>query len=198
VIRAYRPDDLAALRQICVQTGDAGRDATGQWSDDGLLPDVFLEPYLVLEPSTAWVVEWDDRAVGYLVAAFDTRGFVRRWSEEWTPVFAARHPRVAQDPGEQWLLDTGLEPGHLLSAHVDAFPAHLHIDLLPAAQGLGAGRALMRELGSAASTAGVVGIHLGVGSSNSSALAFYDRLGFRELSTDDSTTWMGIAPGQLT
>jgi hypothetical protein len=35
------------------------------------------------------------------------------------------------------------------------------------------------------------------GSSGTGTLAFYDRLGFRELSADDSTTWMGIAPGQL-
>ncbi|MBG6055426.1 ribosomal protein S18 acetylase RimI-like enzyme [Salinibacterium sp. CAN_S4] len=197
MIRAYRPDDLDALRQICVLTGDAGRDATGQWSDDGLLPDVFLEPYLVIEPSTAWVVEQDDRPVGYLVATLDTRDFVRRWRQEWSPVFAARHPRAAPDPGERWLHVAGVEPEHLLNAHTDAFPAHLHIDLLPAAQGRGAGRALMRGLGRAAISAGVAGVHLGVGRSNTGALAFYDRLGFRELSTDDSTTWLGIAPGQL-
>ena len=197
MIRDCRPGDLAALREVCLATGDFGGDATGLWSDDGLLADLFLEPYVAIEPSTAWVVEVDDRAVGYLVAAFDTRRFIRRWREEWTPVFAARLSRTAVDPREQWLRDAGHEPGFMLNEHVDEFPAHLHIDMLPAAQGRGSGRALMRELGLAAMAAGVPGIHLGVGRSNADAIAFYDRLGFRELSADADTVWLGIAPEVL-
>ncbi len=197
MIRAYRRDDLAALREVCLLTGDSGGDATGRWSDDGLLADIFLEPYVVLEPSTAGVVEVDDRAVGFLVAAFNTRRFIRRWREEWTPIFATRHSRAAVDPQEQWLRDAGYEPEFMLNAHVEGFPAHLHIDLLPAAQGSGSGRALMRQLGLAAVAAHVPGIHLGVARSNAGALAFYDRLGFRELSADADTAWLGIAPERL-
>ena len=46
-LRRYRPGDLARLREICVLTGAAGSDATGRWSTDDLLPDLFLEPYVI-------------------------------------------------------------------------------------------------------------------------------------------------------
>lgn len=197
MIRAYRPDDLPALREVCLLTGDSGRDATGLWSDDGVIADVFLEPYVVLAPSTAWVVEVDARAVGYLVATLDTRRFIRDWRDRWTPIFATRHTRTAVDPREQWLRDAGYDPGSMMNAHVNEYPAHLHVDLLPAAQGRGSGRALMHRLGLAAVAAEVPGIHLGVGRSNAAALAFYERLGFRELSANADTVWMGIAPAAL-
>lgn len=197
VIRRFRAADLPALREVCLKTGDSGNDATGLWSSDSLLPDVFLEPYVTLEPETAWVVEVDDRAAGYLVATFDTRRFARRWSEHWTPVFASRHSRTAPEASEQWLRDAGHDPTALLNEHVDAFPAHLHIDLLPAAQGSGSGRALMRRLGLAAVEAGVPGIHLGVALSNTGARAFYERLGFRELSVGADAAMLGIAPEAL-
>jgi ribosomal protein S18 acetylase RimI-like enzyme len=195
LIRAYRPDDLGALRRVCLLTGRAGGDATGQWSSDDLLPDVFLEPYVTLEPSTAWVVEQDARPVGYLVAALDTAAFADSWRSHWSPVFAARHARIADDPQEQWLRDSGYDPDWMLGPQVEAYPAHLHIDLLPAAQGSGWGRALMRELGRAA--AGVPGIHLGVARQNLAALAFYQRLGFRELSVTADTLVLGIDPAEL-
>lgn len=197
MIRTYRSVDLQELRRVCLVTGDSGGDATGLWSSDGLLADVFLEPYVELEPSAAWVVEAGDRVVGYLVATFDTRRFVRLWSESWTPIFAARHARTAVDSREQWLRDAGYDPSLLVNEHVDLFPAHLHVDLLPEAQGSGSGRALMRALGRAAMDAGVPGIHLGVARANAGALRFYDRIGFRELSADADTVWLGVAPERL-
>ena len=195
MIRLYRPDDLAALRRICVLTGRACTDATGQYSSDDLLPDVFLEPFVTLEPQTAWVVDIGG-PVGYLVGTLDTRGLVERWRREWTPVFADRHDRRAADPAEQWVVDFGYEPDWMLIPQVEAYPAHLHIDLLPEAQGAGWGRALMRQLAGAAVAAEVPGIHLGMARDNLAALAFYRRLGFTELPSTDALV-LGIDPERL-
>lgn len=202
MIRAYRSADLPALRRICLLTGRAGGNATGQWSTDDLLPDVFLEPFVTLVPETAWTVEQDGRPVGYLVGVLDTTAFVSRWRDEWTPVFATRHPRVADVPGfdpaaEQWLHDFGYDPSWMLGDQVADFPAHLHIDLLPEAQGSGYGRGLMREFGLAAVAAGVPGIHLGMARDNLPALAFYRRLGFRELPYESQALLLGIDPREL-
>jgi hypothetical protein len=138
VIRPYRPSDLPELRRICLLTGRAGTDATGQYSSDELLPDVFLEPYVALEPETAWTVELGGAPVGYLLATLDTAAFVAVWESSWAAEFARRHPVVVG--GEEWLHDRrpSLVEGH---------PAHLHIDLLPSAQRGGWGRALLRQLG---------------------------------------------------
>ncbi len=74
-IRRAVPGDLESLRDICLRTGDGGADATGRWSDDGLLPDVFLEPYLRYPEGLAWVIDEGSGAAGYLVAVADTRDF---------------------------------------------------------------------------------------------------------------------------
>ena len=198
MIRQYRPEDLPALRAVCLLTGSDGADATGRWSTDDLLPDLFLEPYAVLEPEHVWVVEQDARPVGYLIAAFDTRAFVERWRTDWTPRFAERYGRTADDPAEQWLRDLGYEPERMLVPQVDAYPAHLHIDLLPEAQGSGWGRRLMRELALAAVASGVPGIHLAMSRDNVGAGAFYERLGFRDLgNAADDPRVMGIDPTLL-
>jgi len=198
VIRPYRPDDLAALRRICLLTGRAGQDATGQYSSDDLLPDVFLEPFVTLAPETAWVVDFGAGPVGYLLGVLDTRAFAELWRAEWVPVFAQRHARIAEDPAEQWVVDFGYTSDWMLIPQLDAYPAHLHIDLLPEAQGGGWGRRLMGTLGEAAVAAGVPGIHLGMARDNLPALAFYTRLGFAELPGDGDALVLGIDPIKLT
>jgi len=196
-IRPYRARDLAALRRVCVLTGKAGGDATGQWSDDDLLPDVFLEPFVTMAPGTAWTVEQDGRPVGYLVGSLDTAAFAATWRRQWTPVFSQRHPRIAANPAEQWLCDFGYEPGWMLGPQVEAYPAHLHIDLLPEAHGSGYGPGLMREFGLAAIAAGVPGIHHGMARDNAQALAFYTRLGFQQLPHESEALLLGIDPARL-
>ncbi len=65
---------------------------------------------------------------------------------------------------------------------LERFPAHLHIDLLPEAQGQGLGRALLRDAATRLVAEGVPGIHLAYDSANPGAAAFYDRLGWRPVS----------------
>ena len=60
----------------------------------------------------------------------------------------------------------------------DEYPAHLHIDLLPEAQGQSWGRRLIQTLVEALREQGVSGLHLVAGSDNAGALAFYPRVGF--------------------
>jgi RimJ/RimL family protein N-acetyltransferase len=60
-------------------------------------------------------------------------------------------------------------------------PAHLHIDLLPAYQGAGHGRALITTFLQALGEMGVPRVHLGMDPRNTRARAFYERLGFTEI-----------------
>jgi GNAT superfamily N-acetyltransferase len=61
------------------------------------------------------------------------------------------------------------------------YPAHLHIDLLPAYQRSGHGRKMIVTLLGALHDAGAPGAHLGVLAANTPARAFYHRVGFHEL-----------------
>jgi GNAT superfamily N-acetyltransferase len=190
-IRAYRDDDHDALRSICLRTGLRGQDASGHWSSDELLPDLYLTPYTRYAPDRVLVVADDaDRTVGYLLVVPDTIAFVEWWRSEVTPAFAQKYPRVAPTSpdgrDEQWFHDLGFEPERMIPAGVgldlERFPAHLHVDLLPEAQGHGLGRALMRDAAARLVAEGVPGIHLAYDSANTGAAAFYDRLGWRPVS----------------
>lgn len=180
-IRPATIDDLAAMRRICLLTGDSGLDATGRWSSDELLADVFLEPYLRYPTGLGWVVDEEGGVVGYLVAAADTSDFVAWWRGSWVAEFTARHGATPERAEEKWLYDAGTQPELQLDRFdVRAFPAHLHIDLLPVAQGRRLGQALMRTLGEELQRRAVPGVHLGFGEDNVRAAAFYRRLGFDE------------------
>jgi len=180
-IRRASIEDLEAMRRVCLLTGDSGHDATGRWSDDGLIPDVYLEPYMRYPDGLAWVVDEGDGASGYLIAVADTAAFARWWRRTWVEEFVERHGAVPANDDEAWLFAGGTQPERMaMPALLDAFPAHLHVDLLPQAQGRGLGRRLIQTLGHELVRRGVPGVHLGVGADNVGAAAFYRRLGFDE------------------
>lgn len=211
MIRPYRPGDRGAVAQVCVRTAAAGGDARGLYSDDLLMPEVYALPYVTYAPDLAFVVVHagddtggdtggdpderlrvdDGRLVGYVLGVADTADFVAWWEREWAPGFVRRHPapgrpaRSGATPSysESSLLRDGRDPRRMLLPpdELAAYPAHLHIDLLPVAQRRGYGRRLVDTLRGALAARGVPGVHLGYDPANTAARAFYDRLGFREL-----------------
>jgi ribosomal protein S18 acetylase RimI-like enzyme len=194
-IRAFHPGEEWALAEICLRTADAGGDATGVFDDDDIWAAVFVLPYLERHPDFAFVVETDDaRPVGYIVGAPDTDAFEAWFARDWWPRFAERWPRPTAQHSRQdgtLLYAYGRDAGR--SAHSDALPAHLHIDLLPEAQGQGSGRRLVDTLFDAFRAAGVRGVHLGTAASNAGAVAFYERLGFTALPTSPGNRAFGFA-----
>jgi len=196
-IRGYQPDDRDDCYDVCVKTGLAGADATGLYSDDRLIPDIFCGPYLDLEPVCAFVVDDGERVVGYCFAAENTRDFVERYAREVLPKFILRHASSSigadADGAQREMTGLGLHPERLLIPEVDAYPAHLHIDLLPSAQGQGLGRGLIDALLDELTARGVPGVHLEMDGANSGAGAFYARLGFSRLdSSDDDSVRFGM------
>ena len=184
LIRAYRPADLDAVYDICVQTADAGGDARGQYSTDRLMGDVFAAPYVTLEPEHAHILDdGTGAAVGYVIGTADTARFVRRYRDEWLPTTAGRYPDPADPPvtREDSMLWLHEHPERMIVPELADYPAHLHIDLLPRWQGKGWGRGLISALLAGLRAAGASRVHLGMAVSNVSARAFYDRMGFTEI-----------------
>ena len=189
-IRPYLPRDLPAVREVCLRTAAAGQDATGLYSTDDLAFDVYARPYLEFAPDLAFVLQHDGRVSGYVLGVTDTREFVTWFRESWVPRLASSYEHV--DPPlteEQRVIHSGFTPDRMIVAEVDDHPAHLHINLLPAAQGQGRGRQLIERVLAELRARGVPGVHLGMDPANTGARAFYDRLGFVELpsSTPDET-----------
>ena len=195
VIRRYRPTDRAAVADICVRTGDAGGDSSAVYPDPELLPSIFALPYVEYEPRLAFVIDDAGTPVGYVLGTADTPAFVRWFREQWLPTLVPRYPPRPDPPVTPTDRMIGLlhRPERMLAPEVADYPAHLHIDLLPGYQGAGHGRALMTTFLRALGDAGVGRVHLGMDRRNTRARAFYDRVGFHEITVPDvpGATFLG-------
>jgi ribosomal protein S18 acetylase RimI-like enzyme len=197
-VEGYRAADREALYDICLRTGDAGGDATGLYRDPDLLGHVYLGAYLALEPGLARVLRRPDGSpAGYTVAAASTTAFENACEQSWWPPLRARYPLPAADdqsPDARLvrIIHTGISAaGPWLGEH----PAHLHIDLLPEAQGGGHGRRLLQTLFADLTAAGVPGVHLGVARTNTGAIGFYRHLGLRTLEERSAGLILGLRLG---
>ncbi|GAA2728145.1 GNAT family N-acetyltransferase [Cellulomonas aerilata] len=201
-IRPAGAADRAALDDICLRTGDAGRDASALYADPRLLAEVYVGPYLALEPDLAFVLTDDHDVVGgYVLGARDTADFERRCEDSWWPPLRARYPLAGTTGGADAAPDAGRadagivrmlhSPPRADPAVVALYPSHLHVDLLPAWQGGGWGRRLLETLFTALADVGSPGVHLGVSRRNEHAIGFYRRMGFVELTGDDGGLTLG-------
>ncbi|WP_298041530.1 GNAT family N-acetyltransferase [uncultured Microbacterium sp.] len=191
-IRRCRPEDRAALSDICVRTAHAGADARGMLSDDDLWGLLYALPYAERHPDLCWVVDdGEGRAIGYLVATDDTAAFEEWFRAEWWPRFA-RSFRKPESLPERELLASANARGSNPVPHAGRYPAHLHIDLLPEAQGEGWGRGLVETLLTDLRARGVPGLHLEMDPANTSAAGFYERLGMHPLETGPDGQAYGI------
>ncbi|GGM15294.1 acetyltransferase [Streptomyces fumigatiscleroticus] len=201
-IRPYRPEDREALDDICIRTAHNGGDSRPVYEDPGIFPATFAAPYVFLEPELAFVLD-DGRgtAVGYILGTAGTPAFVEAFRTKWLPLVADRYPRP---DGEPRTPDEGIvrllhDPERMIVPEVAAYPAHLHIDLLPQWQGRGHGRALMRTFLQALGDRGVPAVHLCMSTANTPARAFYDRMGFHQIDVPDPgpVAYLGRTTGEL-
>jgi ribosomal protein S18 acetylase RimI-like enzyme len=191
VIRNATPADAPELYRICLLTGDAGRDATALHSDPDLLGEVYVGPYLHVPPAVAGVaLDEGGLVLGYVLGTPDTPAFAAACEAAWWPALRSRHPMDPGDagrvrlPADQALVQTLHRPPTPEAGLVAEYSAHLHIDLLPEAQGRGLGRALIDWVLSQLAELGAEGVHLGVDPRNTAAIAFYERLGFIRWGSD--------------
>lgn len=191
-IRGYEPRDLEDLVEVCVRTADVGGDATGMLDDDWLWAEIYLLPYLERHPELAFVAQNDDgRAVGYVIGTDDTDAFDAWFAETWWPPRRAAYAGSA-NPRQRDLVASADARAAGQWAHASAYPAHLHIDLLPEAQGWGLGRTLIGRLADAIAARGVPGVHAVASADNAGAVAFYPRLGFVELDAGPGARAFGL------
>lgn len=189
-LRRFRPGDEPQLATICQRTAQFGNDATGLLSDDSLWGDVFAVPYAVRDPRLTFVIaDEDDEAIGYCLGTDDTVAFGDWFREVWWPPRARSAEGKAKVEVELigYAATQGLEPLPFL----DEYPAHLHIDLLPEAQGKGWGRRLIDRMCEELASRGVSGVHLGTAPENTNAGAFYRHTGWTELDFGEPSSFFG-------
>ena len=191
-IRPYRDSDLDDLYRICLQTGDAGEDATSMFDDPQILGHVFAAPYALFEPSLAFVAEDEAGVGGYIVGALDSKAFEERLEADWWPALRDRYPAPPSGlPREQWTPDQRTVgfihvPPTAPDELAGDYPSHLHINLVPRLQGQGLGRRLMDTLICALREQGSAGVFFFVWPANQRAVGFYRHLGFTMISAEDA------------
>ena len=183
-IRLLRAGDPAALNRIALATGDGGDDAAALYRDPDLLGLIYAAPYAAITPDTVLVAADAAGVGGYIVGAADTAAFEARLERDWWPALRARYPdpdgpRAAWTP-DQRRMHAIHHPTRAPPPLAAAYPAHLHINLLPRLRGRGVGRALMAQWLALVRQRGARGVHLAVGTDNAGALRFYAACGFGE------------------
>lgn len=201
-IRQFRPLDLEALYAISLATGDKGGDASHLYEDGKLIGHIYSAPYAVLEPHLALVVEDDDGIAGFVVGTPDTESWHSRLEAEWWPQLRREYDDPSTIPSAHWSADQRRafaihHPQQPPKQVVEAYPAHLHLNLSSRLQGCGAGALLFSEWMARASRLGITAMHVGVNRANVRAVRFWSKLGFKQLQLADDrssrTIWMGRA-----
>jgi len=199
-IRSAKPGDEPGAYYVCLKTGDYGKDGEPFYREDpDALGRIFVGPYLAYEPTLSLILEDQEGICGYALGAFDSRGFFNRYETEWRPALCARFAEPQGDPKTwtrvQHVYSWYHHPDYFCPEPYETYPSHLHIDLLPRAQGRGYGRRMLEQVMDRLRARGSPGAHLGVSAINTPAFGFYERLGFRELirvgSGNDGVIYMG-------
>lgn len=195
-IRSYEPqnpDDRTAMYEICRLTGPVDSDGNLVFGHPKLLGEIYLGPYIALQPDLAFVAVDDDGVAGYVVGALDTAEFEDTCDRAWWPGKQAEYPEYAfRHRTEERLVRRIHNPERTPASLIERYPSHLHIDLLPRLQGRGCGGILMKRLLVALREAGSAGVHLGVGAGNQSAIGFYEHVGFTIVSRNDLALTMAL------
>ena len=191
-LRPATLDDLPALYRVCLKTGAAGKDASDREDDPDLLGQVFVGPYVTLEPALAFALVGPDGPMGYVLGALDTRRFNRKLKDEWLPPLREAERDPGDDPkrwkGSDWVRHMVHHPFLDIPSVLAPYPSHAHIDLLAEARGHGIGRHMMETMMESLAGMGSPGLHLQVSPGNVQAQAFYRNLGFAPLSSPDLPT----------
>ncbi|RYO53665.1 hypothetical protein AA0116_g10780 [Alternaria tenuissima] len=154
---------------------------------------LWYKVYADVTPETCHVLDdGDGRVVGYCIGAVDTTSFAQRWRDVFTPTIDPKlvpHPNIQTGDPQMERQDVKhfrkavyeadcsmLQPWPQM---LERYPAHLHIDILPEYQRKGWGSALMTSFLGTAKSSGAVGVHLDMVQSNTSARAFYEKVGFQ-------------------
>jgi len=183
-IRLASLDDERTLYDICVITGDSGKDATGIFDQPDLLGDIWVGPYLHLSADHCYVVQSEDGLpLGYCIATLDTKSFETVTDALWWPIKQAAYIKPDIELKESWSRDERLT--HLIHnplrsplEFLEEYPSHAHINLVPELQGKGWGKKLMQAMEDSLSSEGSLGVHLILSSKNLNALAFYKAVGY--------------------
>jgi len=192
-IRPFHLSDLSALYRICLLTAKSGKDATSLYSDPDLVGSYYAAPYAIFEPEVCFVITNSGNPCGYIIGTKDTEKLIKTCEKNWFPILRERYKRP--DPEEKSAdaqIRRLIHEGYNLKSELTDYPAHLHIDLLPIAQGQGLGRKIMNTFIDNLKKFNTPALHLEVGKTNTNAIKFYQHIGFHIIKEYENSIAFGM------
>src|SRR5260370_29056465 len=166
-LRQFRSGEASPLYAISLATGHEGGDASHLYEDAKLMGHVYSAPYALLEPALVLVVVDGDEVAGFAAGAIDTLLWEDVLERNWWPALRRQYPDPEEASFASWTADQRRaaaihHPERAPRDVVEAYPAHLHLNLLPGAQGQGVGLLLLKTWLELASKRGATAVHLGI------------------------------------
>jgi len=192
-IRSFKESDLPALYEICLKTGDSGKDASSIYKDPKLLGHFYAAPYAILKTKLVYILAKDDVPIGYIIGTDDSQEFFRITEEKWFPQLRRQYslPNGTDNSPDARIIRL-IHKGHVPRPELLSYPAHLHIDILPEGQGKGMGRKLIEVFKNKLIEMNVTALHLEVGKRNTDAIKFYEKVGFNMIKEFEYSMAFGV------
>lgn len=138
LIRSYRSEDRAAVREIAFETGSLGESIAPQYADRESFADIATAYYTDHEPENGIVVELEGKVVGYCLSTRDTQKAKSPWRYLLWHGLARGLCFRPGTAGYYWraTLDAFRDLGAQRREAIDLmrFPSHAHINLMPEAR----------------------------------------------------------------
>lgn len=178
-IRKYEEKDFEDVRFTCLNSeGEAPDEDLGEF-----ILHTFCDYYLENEPENCFVLDDNGKAVGYIICTENYDSYKDIFDREYLPL--TEH--LGEDK-HKWALESTI----LQNKYKDYYPAHMHIDLLPAYQRQGWGGKLLNTLFEHLRAKGIKGVMLTAGTSNINAGNFYKKYGFEQLEIYETDVAFGM------
>ena len=193
-IRSYQSGDRDDVYDICLKTGDSVKDASHQFTDPLALGHIYAGPYMEYEPQSVFILNNGKNLSGYIMGTMDSKAFYDWMYNDWFQLLRNTYTLPSGVPSRWSRTEKTINIffTEMNKKLFEEFPAHLHIDLLPIAQGKGQGKLMMDHYISHLVNNDIKGVHLELSITNKRAFNFYKRYGMSELERDDDSIFMGL------
>ncbi len=201
-VRPFELHDRQPLLQIGADTAFFGAPIEAYMEDRRIFMDAFYAYYTDYEPQHAWVACANNQVVGFLTGCVDSKAHHRVFLSKILPAVVWKFLTGQYHPGPKtWqyvrAAAGAARRGEIAGADEKRYPAHLHINLLPAWRGLGLGRGLMEAYLNQLSSLGVPAVHLQTTSLNAAACRLYEKAGFHLLDARPTRMYAHLVDGPV-
>ena len=192
VIRKFSPEDRDDIQRICWETGYGGNSVQPYFDDPVLFADLWCSYYTDLTPESTFIAEINGRVAGYLLGCLDTEHYNRIFPRKIIPAILGKillgRYRIRRNTFRYFnsLLGQQLRREFKTPA-LELYPAHLHINIEEGCRRAGLGHLLMENYFTYLRENAIPGLHLGTSTLHTSAIPFYEKLGFQVYAAVEST-----------